>query len=106
MEYSEPKSTVLSAVENIEKFLRSVKYSNKLNKAERSILENAIRDLYDVYDSLEFYEHHPLYILLHKQLHSLMKGKVPIYAFEIRINLRPGNHAPARFTFDLFPPEK
>jgi hypothetical protein len=45
-------------------------------------------------------------MLLHKQLRSLLQGSIPIYAFEIRINLRPGNHTPARLSFDLFPKEK
>lgn len=105
MEFSEPKSTLLLAVQNLEKFIKHTKYSNKLNKAENEMIIQTIRDLIETSDSIEFYEHHPLYLLLHKQLHSLMQGKVPIYAFEIRVNLRPGNHAPARLSFDLFPKE-
>jgi len=105
MEYSEPKSTLLLSIERLEKFLKHTKYSNKLNKSEIEIIQQSIRDLLDISDSIEFYEHHPLYILLHRQFHLLMQGKVPIYAFEIRINLRPGNHAPAKLQFDLFPKE-
>lgn len=105
MEALEPKSTINSSINYLQNVLTFLKNSNRLQNYQIREFQNVIEDLDKVCESLEFYDNHPLYMLLHRELHSLMKGDVPIYAFEIRVNLRPGNHAPARLSFDLFPSE-
>ena len=103
MKYLEPKSTISSCIDELENITKSLSNRNRLKFKEAQELNQIVIDLDNVMQSVEFYENHPLYMLLHRELHSLMKGDVPIYAFEIRVNLRPGNHAPARLSFDLFP---
>lgn len=105
MKFEEPKTGIQESKENLFYLIQQLN-RNKLSKTDNlRIIAQTIDILTNVENSIEFYDNHPLYILLHKEFHKLLKGPIPVYAFEIRINLRPGNHVPARLDFNLYPQE-
>lgn len=106
MEYHEPKSTLNVTIFHLELMLKKFYSEHRLKKFEFEMFIKELDKLHDVHDSLEFYDNHPLYMLLHKELHRMFKNRVPVYSFLIKINLRPGHHAPALLEFNLFPQEK
>lgn len=105
MEITEPKTSISVCSGRLHVLTCNLWNAKHINKKEFDEFKNLINNLDDIHDSLEFYDNHPLYLLLHRELHRLFKQPVPVSSFLIRINLRPGNHVPALLTFDLFPKE-
>lgn len=105
METLEPKSGLSITAAKLSNHVQSLYDAKHISLNEFKTFRQLFADLSEIHDSLEFYDNHPLYLLLHRELHRLFKQPIPVYSFMIKINLRPGNHVPALLTFDLFPKE-
>lgn len=106
MEFTEPKTGISICAAKLKVQAGNLWNAKHISQKELNAFNELIEELDNIHDSLEFYDNHPLYLLLHRELHRLFRQQVPIYSFIIKINLRPGNHVPALLTFDLFPQEK
>lgn len=103
MQNIEPKSGVSIANARLHVAVQELWARKRIDREQLRVFNEIQEQLDSIHSSLEFYDNHPLYMLLHRELHRLLKGIVPVYSFQININLRPGNHVPAKLDFDLYP---
>lgn len=106
----EPKTGIINSILQIRNIANELYNTQKIKKYQHQKFIEEIEKLEDIRDSLEFYDNHPLYMLLHRELHRIFKGSVPVDGFIIRINLKPNSTRHALLTFDFYPvassPEK
>jgi hypothetical protein len=103
MNIMEPKTAILLATENLERIVSRLASSGDISNNDVQLIRNNLDHLHTVRKSLDFYDKHPVYMVIHQELHRMLKGNIPVYAFQINIKLKAGNHAPAVLNFDLYP---
>ncbi len=99
----EPKTGLINAIHAIKSEVNQLYNNQKIQKYQHQKFIEQLEKLEDIKESLDFYDNHPLYMLLHRELHRIHNTKMQIDSFIVKINLKSNSCRPALLTFDLFP---
>jgi hypothetical protein len=104
MNPDEPKTLVSEANESLDYLLDELNQHDILPAGYSVRIKNILKILTEAEESLNFYDKHPLWQLMHDALHEVRRRDRQVKNFVIKVNMDPNPGTPALFEFNFFPP--